>query len=147
MKHTHIPLSEGKCMVCHNSHGGKIKGYLKRSVKVLCLSCHKDIADKLAAPGSFIHKPVDEGECLKCHHPHYAKEENLLLSDNLTLCSNCHEKTDKGFIQRHGNIPLKEGNCTSCHESHFSKNKNLLHTILHKPFEDNRCIECHPDSK
>jgi predicted CXXCH cytochrome family protein len=89
----HKPVMEGKCAVCHTSHGGDAKGFPRGDIQKICLSCHKD---KTGNHPTTNHptggkkdprtdKPLT---CLSCHLPHFSEKTKL---QSISGCGDCHK--------------------------------------------------------
>ncbi|HEB73770.1 MAG TPA: hypothetical protein ENJ03_00920, partial [Candidatus Desulfofervidus auxilii] len=107
-----------------------------------CLSCHSDII-KTAKTQVFVHKPIEEGNCDKCHTPHYGKLNNLLLTSGAGICKDCHSLSNKALKEKHLNRSLTNMDCTNCHTPHSATSKPLFRRVMHKPFKEGRCRDCH----
>jgi predicted CXXCH cytochrome family protein len=108
----------------------------------LCLSCHPALAAEIEK-AKIQHVPAMDGMCLKCHVPHYANSEGLLAGVGMSLCKNCHDPKDKNMADAHHGIPTETTDCIGCHEAHSAENKGLMHKVMHAPFKDGKCDECH----
>jgi len=139
----HEPLTDKKCVSCHNAHGSKLEHYLKSSAGSLCLFCHEDMLKRMEKEDAVVHSPTQDGECLTCHTGHISDYEGLLLAQGKDLCTPCHNTTDSGFQDAHMNIPADESNCLICHESHTSEEKGLYLPVTHQPFIQKDCQVCH----
>lgn len=135
-KHTHLPVTEGKCMDCHDPHGSEHVAQLVADPnRDLCMKCHTDefMSKK------FVHGPVAVGACLTCHKSHSSQLPNLLLADANTLCANCHGEVGKAAEGVHVHKALDEG-CVSCHDPHASD-----HTFQLREVAPALCLSCHKD--
>ena len=116
-KTVHLPVEEGECIVCHDSHQSDNKFLLtEASLPVLCFNCHEDnMTDQ-----KYVHGPVAGGDCIVCHNPHASKNEFLLETNRVTLCFNCHEDKKEDFEKKFVHQPVKES-CEKCHNPHASQ--------------------------
>ena len=73
-KTLHLPVEEGECIICHDSHQSDNKFLLTEKLLTdLCFTCHEDnMTDQ-----KFVHGPVAGGDCIVCHDPHASKNEFL----------------------------------------------------------------------
>jgi predicted CXXCH cytochrome family protein len=105
----------------------------------LCLSCHKQLKDKLTSEKA--HQPADD--CLTCHKPHASTEARLVTQPVNDLCGQCHDAKAKEFGVAHLSIDPARINCISCHNPHASKDPKFLKANLHAPFAARECDACH----
>ncbi len=152
------------CGACHASHGSAHKGMVKEEQKKLCLSCHKEIAERLPAARSHHEKAMAEGGCDLCHAGHGGLFGDLLREPARKTCLSCHDKPiqmpggrEVADIQAqiHGaqaiHEPVRE-DCGACHFMHASPEPKLLRG---RYVEDNYvqytaetyglCLSCHND--
>lgn len=159
----HLPVSQGKCLDCHQGHVSDEKDLLKTAPDKLCFNCH-DRAGYAAAGGS--HPPAKGRQCETCHTPHESANQSLLRAPEAKLCFSCHRQTadERGMFSLHR--PFVKGDCGGCHKMHkpvaadFLKAKNQggalclpCHKTLqeaaannsfrHKPVADGQCQKCH----
>jgi predicted CXXCH cytochrome family protein len=139
----HAPLKKGECTACHSPHGSKITGQLYRPLKGLCLSCHENLIKIEGSTQPFIHKPIEEGKCDHCHQAHYSQIRHLLLNSGAEICADCHALDDKALRGKHLNRALNNVDCINCHTPHSADSKTLFRSVLHKPFSEGRCKDCH----
>ncbi|NTV15025.1 MAG: hypothetical protein HGA96_14030 [Desulfobulbaceae bacterium] len=133
----HKPVGEGECQRCHNPHVAKIKGLLQDEVRILCLSCHKDIGLVNTPQSVIVHRPVLDGQCVVCHDPHSSSSRGLLReSSQKETCIKCHGELEKNFVFVHQ--PYGRGECGVCHQPHQSNRQYLL---INEP--DELCRTCH----
>lgn len=135
--HGHTPVTEGKCMACHDPHGSEHKAELRGDPnKDLCTKCHHktDVTNK-----KFVHGPVAVGACSTCHLPHSSDQPKLLQATPNALCVTCHEETARAEEGVHLHKALEEG-CVNCHDPHASDHKFQL-------VEDSPklCLSCHQE--
>lgn len=125
------------CSDCHQAHPemGKDMLLTKKGYK-LCLSCHQEIAQKLALNER--HR-ITEGmvKCTDCHKNHEPSLRTRLGGFKQETCYKCHTDKQGPFIYEHGAIRV-EG-CTSCHDPHGSVNRHML---THQSTAD-LCFSCH----
>ncbi|MEO0297208.1 MAG: cytochrome c3 family protein, partial [candidate division WOR-3 bacterium] len=138
----HTPLKgvEGKCLICHNSHGAKEAKLLKEDASQLCLNCHKKVLEEVN-----MHQPA-KTNCLTCHDPHGSKNNFNLKESEYNLCQTCHNYKSETFIKAHGEIKeLNKLSCSDCHNPHSGKGK-LIRKVFHAPLAKG-CSECHKEGK
>jgi len=125
------------CSDCHQSHPemGKDKLLTKEGYK-LCLSCHQEIAPKLALNER--HRII-EGmvKCTDCHKNHEASMRTRLGGFKQETCFKCHTDKQGPFVYEHGAIRI-EG-CSACHDPHGSVNRHML---IHQRTAE-LCFSCH----
>ena len=136
-KHAHLPMTEGKCMSCHDPHGSEHKHELRGDPnKDLCIKCHHktDVTNK-----KFVHGPVAVGACSTCHVSHSSDEPKLLQASPNALCMTCHEETGRAEDGVHLHKALEQG-CVNCHDPHATDHKFQL-------VEDSPklCLSCHQE--
>ncbi len=159
-KTVHLPVEEGECIVCHDSHQSDNKFLLTEdSLPVLCFNCHEDnMTDQ-----KYVHGPVAGGDCIVCHNPHASKNEFLLETNRVTLCFNCHEDKKEDFEKKFVHQPVKES-CEKCHNPHASQfafhlkderaalcggcHEEFVQQLKesasqHSAIEKNGCLACH----
>lgn len=152
---SHKPVTEGRCIDCHDPHQSQTKSLLKAdSVNGLCMKCHdrakpaKGMKQLVDMDKKYRHKPVEEN-CIKCHEPHTSPYKKLLRSDDATqkLCLECHTDlkdhadmkaviTDSKY--KHGPLVSGEKRCLECHDVHASNHKGIL-----KKEQTALCLGCH----
>jgi predicted CXXCH cytochrome family protein len=135
-KTIHLPVEEGECIICHDSHQSDNKFLLtEKSLPDVCFNCHEDnMTDQ-----KFVHGPVAGGDCIVCHDPHASKNEFLLTTDRVGLCFNCHEDKKTDFEKNFVHQPVKES-CEKCHTPHGSQ------FAFHLKYEGTTlCGECHKE--
>jgi predicted CXXCH cytochrome family protein len=135
-RYVHFLFKQGKCITCHNSHVGKLKGLMNEEIDTICLRCHEDISNLIKK--ATLHSALRENNCPECHYPHSGENKYLLVKKEKTLCLNCHENLEKEFKKPFACLPFKEGKCSSCHDSHASLEDDLLLASPNK-----LCKECH----
>jgi predicted CXXCH cytochrome family protein len=149
--HTHEPVGQGLCVLCHDPHGAERAALLRMAPdRALCMQCHR--ADSLE--GDHVHEPVAEGKCGECHEYHGGDHRRLLRGEftaelyepfdlrRYELCYGCHESdqvtesvttTATGF--RNGDVNLhfihvnreeKGRTCNVCHQMHASMGPHLV---------------------
>lgn len=135
----HKPVSEGGCLICHNSHGSPVKGLLNADEAKICYSCHNknEFADKKT-----VHKAI-ELSCSSCHSPHKSDKPTLLKSEAANLCAKCHDYSKSSIKSSHNKIEFSTSDCFSCHEPHSTDKNKLMRKVEHKPFADRNCASCH----
>ena len=125
-KFKHMPVEEGMCLSCHLPHeSDNMRLLIMPAIDVQCFTCHDEKDFKGSAP----HTPVSEGRCLDCHGPHSTDNPKQLVKPVPDLCFECHNrdlKDTKGIT-----LPSTKDTYTG---------KGM---ILHKPFAQGKCIDCH----
>jgi predicted CXXCH cytochrome family protein len=139
-KSRHHPFSAGECTKCHSPHQSKLNKLLLVQSPDLCLTCHKDLKEKMQKEKN--HSPAAR-DCLRCHGPHFTGQDTLLLQPVQTLCGECHNVKDASFSKAHLKIDPAAMNCRSCHAPHASKDPKLFKEKIHAPFAGRSCEECH----
>lgn len=139
VKFMHGPAAVGNCTECHDPHASNEKALLKGAVRDLCLKCHADFAQAMAAAG-FTHPPVKEGPCTACHNPHGSDVKMFLKQPMPELCIGCHTKIGKKMKDvKVKHKPLtEEQSCANCHLAHYSPGKGLLISD-----QVSTCLLCH----
>ena len=94
-RYVHFLFKEGKCIACHNSHVGKLKGLMNEEIDTICLRCHEEISNLIKK--ATLHSALRENNCPECHYPHSGGNKYLLVKKEKTLCLNCHENLEKEF--------------------------------------------------
>ncbi|OHE56069.1 MAG: hypothetical protein A2Z47_02070 [Thermodesulfovibrio sp. RBG_19FT_COMBO_42_12] len=133
----HFPFKEGKCISCHDTHTGNIKGLVKEEINALCLSCHEGI--KKALKKNYVHYALKKGACTDCHYAHSGENKHLLVKAQKDLCWGCHEPLKEQFKRPHVHLPFKDGDCSACHDPHASSEENQMLDAPNKV-----CKKCHP---
>jgi predicted CXXCH cytochrome family protein len=116
-KHTHDPVKEGNCSICHNPHASNYPFNLVKHTWDLCVGCHTDsgtgmhiIADMFSREGHPTRDRPDpartgkELTCSSCHNPHASDFPRLWafgVESAFDLCQKCHEKQGP-VVQDHG---------------------------------------------
>jgi predicted CXXCH cytochrome family protein len=123
----HLPVKEGKCLLCHAPHTSTTRGLPAESPPA-CTECHQAVAERLKTD-RFVHGPMNLGDCRICHAVHSSREPGLLVRPATALCVDCHADAvpppgTPAELQPHGMI--REGQCYKCHEPHSSANQRLL---------------------
>lgn len=133
----HRPVTEGKCLSCHDAHGSDHVRVLRADPKKdLCLSCHKQEFSK----SKFVHGPVAVGACIVCHKAHSSTEPTLLVQNAKALCLGCHSEVQtQAKDGLHIHAALEQG-CTGCHDPHASDHKFQL-----KQEAPELCMSCHKE--
>ena len=130
---THASL-EGvsNCLQCHS------KGQQVAAEK--CLSCHKPIAQRIAAKKG-IHRNVT-GDCVSCHVEHAGPDAELRPFDQAKF----DHARDTGFPLDGLHAPLA-ANCAACHKTRSFLNAPTTcaacHTDPHKGSLGSQCSTCH----
>jgi predicted CXXCH cytochrome family protein len=135
----HEPFADGQCTACHTPHGSGVGRRLNRPPGPLCLSCHDEVTDSLES-GKYRHKPALDGDCLSCHRGHSSKTPGLLIAPGGKVCKTCHAK---GKIGNHRGVDSTNADCSGCHAPHAADTKALLLPVLHGPFKEGACSDCH----
>lgn len=134
--YVHFPFKDGKCIVCHNSHAGNMKGLVRKDINALCLSCHEGIKKTLNK--NFVHRALKKGVCTDCHYAHIGENKHLLVKAQKDLCWDCHEPMKVQLKKTYAHLPFREGKCPSCHNAHASSEENQLLAAPEK-----LCKNCH----
>lgn len=158
----HEPF-KGECTQCHDQHASNQTSLLKQVAKDLCISCHQDVAQKLAA-ATVPHSAVSvDRACMNCHSPHTAHDPGLLRNGAVTLCLECHNKpiarSDGSTIEsvasmaaagQHLHGAIGTGQCSDCHDVHGGDHRALLTRPyaqgFYQPFSADAyalCFGCH----
>lgn len=162
---THSAIKGGSCAMCHNPHHSEFENLLNRdsSDPAFCLSCHKNMEEKIAG-FRFKHGAMLIGNgCTNCHLTHFADNKNLLKTPDGTMCLVCHQNTmeprgtrldakdataAKGKFTIHS--PVRNKMCPECHEPHGSNRERLLSANypreIYGKFSKERfalCFKCH----
>jgi predicted CXXCH cytochrome family protein len=96
-----------------------------------------------AQPKIYVHAPTDIKHCNICHKPHYAAEPDLIAKPIQPLCGGCHDYQKASFNKAHINVDAQKMDCRKCHDSHTSTDPKFFKTVVHKPFRDRTCKDCH----
>jgi len=146
----HAPVSEGRCLDCHDAHGGNLPNNVKaESGSAFCLKCHDAKAPKgQGTPGpayridlgkKVVHAAFKRTDCLGCHDGGHGSDRLKLLKKNpVDLCYGCHERKDRNKFPHSAVIV---GDCAVCHDPHASDNPKLVA----KPTIQETCFLCHQD--
>jgi len=121
----HSPFRSGSCTRCHDPHQSDHPSLLRQPPPALCVGCHDD----LNLDQKVVHGPVGQGKCLECHDPHGTDHPALLGQPAPELCFNCHAAAVKNA----------QGRALPAIKKQFDDKKLLLHA----PFAQGRCTECH----
>lgn len=138
-KVVHKPVEDGKCLSCHEAHSSDNKDLVKKDGGEGCFSCHPKEGIIFYKN---VHPEVKKGNCMACHNPHSSDDYGLLVKDKRTLCAGCHPDSE-AFTKAHKGYSVAGTDCLGCHSPHSSDKKGIIKTSLHKPFEENKCTECH----
>jgi predicted CXXCH cytochrome family protein len=162
----HQPVVEGQCSACHNPHKSELPHLVLAQNPDLCLACHTELKAALSqavpaaeeAPNTqaaeaedtekalqrfYIHAPEEIGKCGICHLPHQGPEAALMTEPIQPLCSRCHDYGSQSFDTAHLGIEARRIDCRKCHTPHVSKDPRLFKSVLHQPFSDKSCKDCH----
>ena len=134
----HAPVTEGRCLQCHDPHGGTDQRLLNQPEKELCLSCHESVQRDLERP--LVHEAVEE--CTSCHAGHGSSVPALLTRTGPELCTSCHEDAKDRFFGIRDTVhdPVARGQCVACHDPHASDHANGLRAT-----GPDLCFRCHQD--
>ena len=91
----------------------------------------------------YVHAPSDLKNCNICHKPHFAAEPALMVKSIQPLCADCHDYQKASFKQAHNNVAANTMDCNKCHDPHTSSDPKFFKAVVHKPFADRTCKECH----
>jgi hypothetical protein len=121
-----------------------------------CLSCHKEIGNKInSRKGFHSSSEVTGKECIKCHSDHHGKNFQLVRLDPTKFDHNL-----TGYVL---SIPHSKKECKDCHNEKFIAEENIktkkytflgvspeclnCHTDYHQKSLSTACLDCHiPDS-
>jgi predicted CXXCH cytochrome family protein len=166
-KSKHDPVVAGECTRCHSPHKANLESLLLANYPDLCLSCHTDLKARMypqtvdsAAGGQaggagsttdpetgdaviYVHAPSDIQNCNICHKPHFAAELDLIVKPIQPLCADCHDYQEPSFRQAHIDANANKMDCRMCHDSHTSTDPKFFKTVMHQPFADRACKDCH----
>jgi predicted CXXCH cytochrome family protein len=146
----HAPVAEGRCLDCHDAHGGNLPNNVKAaSGTAFCLKCHDSKAPTgkgTPGPGfrvdmgkKVVHSAFKRTDCLGCHEGgHGADNLKFLKKNAVDLCYGCHERKDKHKFP-HSAVVL--GDCAVCHDPHSSDQAKLVS----KATSQETCFLCHHD--
>jgi predicted CXXCH cytochrome family protein len=132
-----------ECTICHSGHGTANDSNLIYKQPVLCLNCHKSVAENWE--DGVAHQPASR-DCTTCHVPHGSKIKGMLLMKVKKLCLECHV-INKDFTDKHLSIKPSAGSCLGCHDPHGAIDKALLYPVAHAPFKEGKCTPCHTGRK
>jgi len=161
----HDPVVAGECTKCHSPHKANLKNLLLADYPDLCLTCHSDLKAKLypqaadaaaaaeavaagakeAKPAAkiYVHAPSDLKNCQICHKPHFAAQRALMVQPIQPLCGKCHDYKTNSFQTAHLGIDASQMDCSKCHDPHTSTDPKFFKAVVHKPFADKTCKDCH----
>jgi len=129
------------CLDCHSVHNSPAttQSLLATPEKILCLSCHTDIAVEFDRRSRH---PVTEGDvlCINCHD---FSDKNVggVSVGSAGMCGTCHSERTGPFPYEHEATVsyTPEGNgCLECHNPHGSESNYLL-----KERSNDVCLQCH----
>lgn len=155
----HPPVMEGKCLDCHDPHGGADHAALKGEQVELCIGCHKD----MEAQTKRAHPHAALEVCTSCHAGHGSVQPAMLRSVGAELCLKCHKDHAERYKNEQLHKPVAQGQCMVCHEPHASDDagmlrkpaaalcadchKDMTKTVpggsTHAPAEKGECLDCH----
>jgi len=115
----HPPVSDGKCVICHQPHMSDLSGLLRVSQLETCGKCH-DVARP--PEGRKLHPAVET--CTDCHDPHGAVTRKFLKAEPPELCIECHDDPREAEGEVHPAI--EEEGCLACHNPHYGFEPGLL---------------------
>jgi predicted CXXCH cytochrome family protein len=168
--HPQAVRTEGKCIECHNVHGGGVQEMLSedqhrpfaerkcfechKSVEVsaelsakaksaeLCLGCHKTIDQDIeGAPYAVTHKPFENRECIKCHEIHASPYPKLSRDYKHLLCYKCHKDKEKDAVGEPYYMVHQPVSAGNCVTCH-SPHGSKYKSILNQKGND-LCFTCH----
>jgi len=134
----HGPFADKPCTICHEPHQSDHPRLLKATQTDLCLECHSEVAEAMAA-APHVHGPASV-DCVACHHPHAGEDRLLLQIPSEDLCVGCHGAIQEKIAAAafaHGAIESGAG-CLECHAPHASN-----HTPLLRSAAGDLCLRCH----
>ena len=59
------------------------------------------------------------------------------------LCGKCHDYKTNSFQTAHLGIDAGLMDCSKCHDAHTSTDPKFFKAVIHKPFADKTCKDCH----
>lgn len=132
----HPPVMNGKCLDCHDPHGGADATLLKAPQSELCVSCHSGLkqSQELEVP----HAALEV--CTSCHAGHGSAQPAMLRNVGADLCLRCHKDHAERYKNEALHKPVAQGQCLVCHVPHGSN----AHGLLRKPGSA-LCLDCHPN--
>ena len=140
----HGPVAAGDCATCHvvGNVGGRRRITLKggvsgRNTAALCISCHKEIAERLEKQHR--HAPVAAGHCTACHDPHGSAFRFQLPAEGNRACTTCHEDIAQALAEAHVHSPAA-ASCAICHDPHGASSPSQLRAA-----GNTVCLACHVD--
>jgi predicted CXXCH cytochrome family protein len=163
--YTHSPVALGRCLTCHDPHGGSDRRMIADNARRVCEDCHNTTDTKVIQ--AHFSYPVAGSKCVSCHDPHSHDSKAHLIRTKehmpfkqrkceachtkpngaepvgLTkpakeLCFSCHPASVLTPETENAHLPAKEGLCLSCHDPHASNGKELLKTK-----QAYACFACH----
>lgn len=132
----HPPVMNGKCLDCHDPHGGADATLLKAPQSELCVSCHADLKPSFQL--EFPHAAIEV--CTSCHAGHGSAQPAMLRGVGAELCLRCHKDHAERYKNEALHKPVAQGQCLVCHEPHGSKSHGLL-----RKAGSALCLDCHPN--
>ncbi|MBK7876251.1 MAG: cytochrome c3 family protein [Planctomycetes bacterium] len=133
----HPPVMDGKCLDCHDPHGGADKTLLVKDQRELCASCHQKMEPEFSR--EIAHAALDV--CTSCHAGHGSVQPAMLRTVGADLCLRCHKDHAERYKNDQLHKPVAQGMCLVCHEPHASNN----HGMLRKPGSE-LCLDCHKNT-
>jgi predicted CXXCH cytochrome family protein len=140
----HGPVRDGQCELCHESHQSKHASLLRASNKELCFGCHGATGEHTSLRNQ--HAPFGQGRCARCHEPH-GGAEGTMTEQVPSLCLGCHDVEKASTVQKHRGMPVAGADCIGCHAPHASDGRGLVHEIVHVPYADGDCSDCHGSTR
>ncbi|MCC6678515.1 MAG: cytochrome c3 family protein [Phycisphaerales bacterium] len=131
----------GACLACHAPHTGAAAGLMRDESRVVCISCHEEVAREVGG-ATVSHDAVLKGDqCSSCHEPHGSDIPSMLKADQTSVCLKCHAEPVRAADGRqvpamaaiastpqvHG--PVAAGHCSACHNVHGGTQERLLKTL------------------
>ena len=134
----HTPVRDGQCAACHDPHASQHEALLGAAPGETCAGCHA--ATEAQKSLKLVHKPFAKGQCLNCHTAHGGVAEMNLKREPRELCVRCHRGE---MSEAHRGFAVKGTDCAGCHAPHAADDPGLPHPVVHAPFADRACNDCH----
>lgn len=144
IKNLHGPMAVDACSYCHLSHQSADPWLLKEPANQLCLACHEETKEAMAAALS-VHTALQENQCTDCHLAHGGDEVFILNKPRSEICKDCHEN----LLQQWQELPVQHQgmmdppDCQQCHLPHVSD----LDVLLKGADTLELCLHCHAEDQ